>query len=174
MIQENTASNFLVYELWEKDYTVDEIASETSIPRSTVGYYVRKFNKRARSGEPIVIPQKSAQLEEKDLAVKAYLKGFSLVGLLELIKRGELDKLYKILMIVKLAKELQRDIFPTEEEADAFFRNLSYLFGTSIDTHEVSAQKNATNLHEESKSEKSKRTWKDLMGNAYLGTNRIK
>ena len=54
MIQENTDRNILVYELWTKGRTIDEIASETAIPRSTVGYYVRKFNKRAKSGEPIV------------------------------------------------------------------------------------------------------------------------
>jgi len=55
MIQENPDRNFLIYEMWTNGSTIDEISFETGIPRSTVGYYVRKFNKCAKSGEPIVV-----------------------------------------------------------------------------------------------------------------------
>jgi len=33
-----------------------EISSRTGIPRSTVGYYVRKFNELAAKGKPVVLP----------------------------------------------------------------------------------------------------------------------
>jgi hypothetical protein len=39
----NSERNRVIYELWEKNLTIGEISSSTNIPRSTVGYYVRKF-----------------------------------------------------------------------------------------------------------------------------------
>ena len=127
MIQENTDRNILVYELWKKGYTIDEIAFETAIPRSTVGYYVRKFNKCAKSGEPIVFQQVREQPDEKEMAVQAYAKTSIRFDLLKMVKNGEIDNVYKILMILKLWKELQRDIFPTKEEKEAFHKNLVYV-----------------------------------------------
>jgi len=127
MIRENIDRNFLVYELWKKGRAIDEIAFETAIPRSTVGYYVRKFNKCAKSGEPIVFQQVREQPDEKEIAVQAYAKTSISLGLLKMANNGEIDKLYKSLMILKLWKELQRDIFPTKEEREAAGKNIGYI-----------------------------------------------
>ena len=127
MFQENTNRNFLVYDLWTKGRTINEIAFETAIPRSTVGYYVRKFNMRAKSGEPIVFQQVREQPDEKAMAVKAYTKSNFYNELLKLAARGEIDKVYKILMVRKLEKELRRELFPTKEEREAFFKNPVYI-----------------------------------------------
>jgi hypothetical protein len=128
MVRENTDRNVVVYELWKKGCTIDEIAFETAIPRSTVGYYVRKFNKRAKSGEPIVFQQVREPPDEKVMAVQAFIKSSTFFNLLKMLENGEIDKVYKMLMILKLSKELQRDIFPTKEEGEAFLKNLGYVF----------------------------------------------
>ena len=36
----------LIYRYWVQGHTIDEISMLTGIPRSSVGYYVRKFNKK--------------------------------------------------------------------------------------------------------------------------------
>jgi hypothetical protein len=128
MIQENPDRNFLVYELWKKGRTIDDISFETAIPRSTVGYYVRKFNKCARSGEPIVFQRIKEKPDEKAMAVQAWVKGGFLADLVNTLKEKDgLDKAYKTLMIVKLMKELQHYIFVTDEERQAFTENWDYI-----------------------------------------------
>jgi len=129
MIQENPDRNFLIYELWKEGRTIDEISFETAIPRSTVGYYVRKFNKCAKSGEPIVFQRIMKKPDEKVMAAQAWAKSGFFLDLTKMLKEEDgLDKVYKTLMIIKLMKELQRDIFPTEEERQAFHKNLAYVF----------------------------------------------
>ena len=127
MILENVDRNNLIYELWKKGLTIDEISFDTSIPRSTVGYYIRKFNKCAKSGKPIAFQQIKEQLDEKAMAIQGFVKSYSYSGLLKMLSDGEMDKVYKILMILKLLKELNRDIFPTKEEGEAFIKNFGYI-----------------------------------------------
>ena len=128
MLDRNPDRNFLIYELWKKGHTVDEISLETCIPRSTVGYYVRKFNKCARSGEPIICQRVREEPDEKTLALIGFAKSSFFVDLMKVLKEEDgLDKVYKRLMIVKLIKELQTDIFPTEEEKQAFRKNPRFL-----------------------------------------------
>ena len=52
MIPRNFERENAIYELWLQDYTIDEISSKTGIPRSTVGYYVAKFNKSKNEDKP--------------------------------------------------------------------------------------------------------------------------
>ena len=56
ILKENADRNFLIYELWTKGYTIKEISDETGIPEGSIAYYVRKFNKKSRRGEPITTP----------------------------------------------------------------------------------------------------------------------
>ena len=128
MVQENPDRNFLVYELWGDGHTIDEISFETGIPRSTVGYYVSKFNKCAKSGEPIVCQRVREKPDAKAIAVRAYVKTIVCADLIEKFKNREFDKAYKMLMCLKLFKELDRDINPTEEERQAFSENRGYVF----------------------------------------------
>jgi hypothetical protein len=44
MIPRNLERRETIHELWLQGFTVDEISSQTGIPRSSVGYYVAKFN----------------------------------------------------------------------------------------------------------------------------------
>ena len=114
--------------MWTNGSTIDEISFETDTPRSTVGYYVRKFNKCAKSGEPIVVEQISKKPDEKVIAVQAWKKLDFLAYLSQIHKeKNGLDKVYKTLMIAKLLKELHRDIFATKEERQAVQKNWPYL-----------------------------------------------
>ena len=128
MIQENPDRNFIIYEMWTNGSTIDEISFETGVPRSTVGYYVRKFNKCAKSGEPIVVQQIRKKPNEKVIAVQTWKKLDFLAYLSQIHKeKNGLDKVYKTLMIAKLLKELHRDIFATKEESQAVQKNWPYL-----------------------------------------------
>ena len=125
MVKENPERNARIYELWELGLTIDEIALETGYPRSTVGYYTRKFKKKAIRGEPIILPHVVERPDSETLALLAVLKGNVLVNLAEMIRTGNLDSAYKYLMIYKLFKELQRDLLPTKEESEAFLKVLT-------------------------------------------------
>ena len=124
MVKENPERNARIYELWELGLTIDKIAFETGYPRSTVGYYIRKFNKKAKRGEPIILPHIVERPDSETLALQAAIKNNVFVKLTEMIRTGNLDSAYKYLMILKLLKELQRDLFPTKEESEAFFKVL--------------------------------------------------
>jgi hypothetical protein len=52
MIPRNFERREKIKELWLQDYTVDEISSQTGIPRSSVGYYFAKFNKSKNGDNP--------------------------------------------------------------------------------------------------------------------------
>jgi hypothetical protein len=205
MVKENPDRNFLVHELWKQGRTVDEISFETGIPRSTVGYYIRKFNQCAKSGKPIPITPAAHPQNDQAMALTALIKSSFYTNLVstlaepeeidtnkmiiapdnldrvyktfmilklaqefaepgkpdlakiikteqldlnkmitapdnldrkykalmierlekELTHMGKLNRVYKTLMIIKLIKELQTVIFPTQEEAQAFLKNLS-------------------------------------------------
>jgi len=124
MVEENPERNARIYELWELGLTIDKIAFETGYPRSTVGYYTRKFNKKAIRGEPIILPHVVERPDSETLALQAVLKSSAFVNLTERVKAGDLDTVYKSLMILKLVKELHRDLFPTKEESEAFLKVL--------------------------------------------------
>lgn len=70
MVRANPERGKRIYEMWRLSETIDEISLATAIPRSTVGYYVRKFNRdegkhRLRLGEG---------LEDKPRSIQGLLK----------------------------------------------------------------------------------------------------
>ena len=128
MVKENLYSNLVIHKLWEDGCTIDEITLETGIPRSTVGYYVRKFKRRASRGEPIAYAPANEKPNEKSMAVQAFAKALASQRLFQMLGEEDgLDKVYKLLMITKLVKELQREIFATEEERKAFLNKFGYV-----------------------------------------------
>lgn len=93
-----------------------------------MGYYVRKFNKLAKKGKPIAIQWRRDKPDEETLAIQAFSKNITFINLMKML--GEvngLDKVYKFLMVMKLFKELRRDIFPTQEERQAFVKHQGYI-----------------------------------------------
>jgi len=103
----NSERNRVIYELWEKNLTVEEISSNTGIPRSTVGYYVRKFNKLAAKGKPVVFPGPSGSA----IIPSNYTQDIQLMStletrILESVVDGEWEGLYYRLSAFRLLKEL--------------------------------------------------------------------
>jgi len=107
MIASNVERNKLISGLWEKGLTVDQISSMSGIPRSTIGYYVRKFNRLAAKGEPVVFPSTHSEVSRdsplhfmNDWIVQQYK-----VQAYEWLCKGEFERLYYFLMDLKLLKE---------------------------------------------------------------------
>jgi hypothetical protein len=101
-----------------------------------VGYYIHKFNKSSKKGEPIVF-QAHEKLDPKALAINSLIKSLMLNQLTETIKSGDIDKVYKVLSVYKLAKELERDLLPTPEEIKSFYENLNYVIQQWINMTKV-------------------------------------
>lgn len=123
MIKPNPNRNEIIYSLWEQGYTVDQIALRAGIPRSTVGYYVRKFNRYAKDGRITVIPQENRKDTSGTLA-SVIFKCVGLSNLLDMLKSGKVEEAYYLLSICKLLKEIERDLLPTSEEVKSIERAL--------------------------------------------------
>ena len=123
MYTPNMNRNKVIYELYERNLTVDEISSVTGIPRSTVGYYVRKFNKLAVKGEPVVFA--SSHKDVKDPS-KRFLDETAVRQLMlkaiEMFTKGQAQQLYYFLMDLKLLKEF--GLLFTSEDIDKAIRFL--------------------------------------------------
>jgi hypothetical protein len=103
----NFERNRVIYELWMKKLTVEQISSSTGIPRSSVGYYVRKFNRLASQGKPIVFPDTSQGTRKQgsfteDISTMAFLQLKIQAGAMN----GDWEGLYYRLNVLKLLKEL--------------------------------------------------------------------
>jgi len=117
MYLQNLERNRVIYELWENGFTVDQIASRTSILRSTVGYYVRKFNRLAAEGKPVVL------LRQRKVAHKSFFSeilqlvnedavGKIRLNAIKMFQQGQYEQLYYMLMDLKLIRDLDRIIAP--------------------------------------------------------------
>jgi hypothetical protein len=126
MFPENFDRNILIYDLWKKGYTINEMSFETGIPRSTVGYYVRKFNKHARRGDPIVFPHKKEKQNEEKIALKVTGKFMIQKRLKEFMMGPDaLNNAEQFLRIIKLVSEVEKKIFPTEDEEIVYYKYLN-------------------------------------------------
>ena len=116
--------------LWEQGCTVDEIALRTRIPRSTIGYYVRKFNKSAEKGKPIVLPQIATTPKSQAETVESASWKIEFLNLIYTFdKQGKIVDLYHFFSILKILKEtFDVQIFFTSEEKQVLGEALaSYL-----------------------------------------------
>ena len=103
----NSERNRMIYELWEANLTVSEISSRTGIPRSTVGYYVRKFNKLGAQGKPVVFPgsdlgPRMPRNYTEDIPLISRVEAKVLASTVD----GDWEGLYYRLSAFKLLKEL--------------------------------------------------------------------
>ena len=120
----------LIYQYWVQGYTIDEISRLTGIPRSSVGYYVRKFNKkygrRSRvrvSFLPALGDSTNVKKDEYSLAVSGIMKSAALISTFEtvvdLVRQGRLQDAYYCLATIKLFNEIERIYSLTPEERKA-------------------------------------------------------
>ena len=120
----------LVYRYWVQGYTIDEISMLTGIPRSSVGYYVRRFNKKYGRRSRVKVSFLSAlgdsmdvKKDEYSLAVSGIIKSAALISIFEavvdLVRQGRLQDAYYCLATIKLFNEIERIYSLTPEERKA-------------------------------------------------------
>jgi hypothetical protein len=103
----NSERNKVIYELWEKNLTIEKISSSTNIPRSTVGYYVRKFNRLSAKGKPVVFPGLSRDAGKQDSnTADSRAMSLFLQKIYDLVPQGDWEEIYYRVNSFKLLKEL--------------------------------------------------------------------
>jgi DNA-binding CsgD family transcriptional regulator len=125
-MKENIERNKQIYELRSLGYTIEEISLITGIPRSTVGYYVKKFKKYENEGKPLKLAASSKHDISRNEPASSNVLGSFLMKFISLqevpkwtnalLNRGEFDKLYYFLMSIKCAFELSKYFRLTPEE----------------------------------------------------------
>ena len=118
----------LVYRYWVQGHTIDEISRLTGIPRSSVGYYVRKFNRKYGEGgrlqrnlsPSLMGVDESPKVNEVKLVDSAVFKMINLKSFFDiislLIKEGRYRDLYYLLRCMKLTSEMLQPLMLTPEE----------------------------------------------------------
>jgi hypothetical protein len=124
-LKTNEDRNQTVYPLWESGKTVDEIALLTGIPRGTVGYYVRKFNRLARTGLSPAIVGKAKKRDASEVFLSFLTKAHFFRSLLEMVNAGDFQKSYYYINTMKLLLELKSYITLDEEETRLLSEALS-------------------------------------------------
>jgi hypothetical protein len=105
-----------VYRPWRLGATIDQISLQTQIPRSTVGYYVRKFN---RSDRRRLVPEPVApSAADVSIPESIFTKVLFTEKVMELFKSGDYAKLYYFLQIYKM--QMQSYLKFTKDEMDLF------------------------------------------------------
>jgi len=141
MIRPNAERNQRIYRLWEKAYTIDQAAAELpDIPRSTIGYYWRKFTQYAKEGLPIAIPQRTQdpQKRSKEAFESVLMKAIGMERVMELLRTGQAEYAYHILSAIKVTKEL--NLFTTPEESKALGENMAKAIEAFLNAVKVPAQ----------------------------------
>jgi len=123
MYEENLSKNSEIFEKWQNGQTVREISEDTGYPISTVGYYVRKFNRRAQKGEPMDFTP-TPEVDKVTLALTARAKINASELMTNYMKNSDYEGLYFFLMDIKLMKELRRDLNLTRAESNILISNL--------------------------------------------------
>jgi len=89
----------------------------TSIPHSTVGYYVRKFNAAARAGMPLPLPPPSKK-QPAEIEFSFLTKAKVMEFLLNLLKTNDAQTIYYNLASIKLLTELIGRLTLTKDERE--------------------------------------------------------
>jgi hypothetical protein len=97
--------------------TIEEISTLTGVPRSTVGYYVRKFNAAARAAMPLPLPPPSKK-QPAEIVFSFLTKAKVMEFVLNLLKTSDAQTIYYNLASMKLLTELIGRLGLTKEERE--------------------------------------------------------
>jgi len=115
MAPPNHERNRLLEQHWREGKTVDEAAMLTGIPRSTVGYYYRKFNRYAKTGiEPPILAPK--QQSPTDAFASLLMKAGTLAEFAKTLQNDDPQTAYYRIATFKLLWEVQKYFNFTSEE----------------------------------------------------------
>ncbi len=115
MPRTNPERNYLVYRSWQEGRTIDEMAILTGIPRSTIGYYVRKFNRYAKMQLEPPIPA-TVSHSEAETYQSALTKTIGVRQILDLALNEDPQIAYYKLNVLKLAMEMINKLQLNPEE----------------------------------------------------------
>ena len=115
MPQPNRERNYLVHRYWQEGRTIDEIAILTAIPRSTIGYYVRKFNRYAKMQLEVPLPSPVSHSDAETYQT-AITKIISVRQILDLALNADPQTAYYKLAFLKLAMEMINKLQLNPEE----------------------------------------------------------
>ena len=142
MFKRNPERTASIYRLWEQNCTIDEIERRLRIPRSTVGYYTRKFNRYASRGEPIVVPPLPSRENEVDkvkLARKGAIDKATAINEIwggmanpDELDLEKLQKRYYFLATLEKYAAIMRDLTPTTEEHEQLDEIIRALLGKPL------------------------------------------
>jgi hypothetical protein len=143
MVRPNPEREKDIRRLWELGKTIDYIARVTGIPRSSVGYFVTKFNKDV--GKRTVSPRErllsgsgpskdSPNGESQGRSASAFLKilsgGDVLVRIQSLIGSGDFEKAFYLMASLELFPRIMKMIQPTDDELAALLKDLTSQTGS--------------------------------------------
>jgi hypothetical protein len=127
MVHSNPERESKIRELWQLDHTIDEITILSGIPRSTVGYYVRKLNRQNRRRptltdrlDRLASPTKPSSTDGISSSVvnKTFFWTVVLPQMLDLWKARRFEECYYMLRCWELLpKAIRPNVASTEEEA---------------------------------------------------------
>ena len=124
----NVERERLIYRYWVQGHTIDEISRLTGIPRSSVGYYVKKFNRkygmrgqlREKLSPTLMDLDESPKMNKAKLVDSAVFKMISLKSFFDiispLIREGRYRDLYYLLRCMRLMGEMLQPLMLTPEE----------------------------------------------------------
>jgi hypothetical protein len=103
-----------IYDLWRLGYTINEIQAQTGMPRSSVGYYVAKFNKKQKGNKsrfkpPIHQPKRFGKAIYEDV-LYIYIQTYT-AQWIKLMNEGKYqtarDLVESIFLFLRLEIEIQ-------------------------------------------------------------------
>ena len=112
-----------VYQLRRSRATIDQISLQTRIPRSTVGYYVRKFKRSSRQRlvpDPVAPSEAGVSMLESLIPKVFFIHNFG-----ELLTSEDFVKLYYFIQIYKMLMQMQSYLKFTKEEIDLFQKTIN-------------------------------------------------
>jgi hypothetical protein len=117
MPKPNPARNRDLCRLWHERHTIEEASLLTGIPKSTVGYYYKKYKRYAKEGRPVVIPQATEERPRTEVDQSVLFKSMMIGQAMEMIHAGNPERAYYTLGVFKLLKDLNLNVTPKELEA---------------------------------------------------------
>jgi hypothetical protein len=134
MLHANVEREAKIRELWQASHTIDEMTLLTDIPRSSIGYYVRKFNKENRRrprqadtvSDRMVAPPTPRGINEirESLWPKRLFWEDSFPKLMRLMSDGKYEELHHLLQCLQLLPGVMKTFQVTQDEAGEYSKEL--------------------------------------------------
>ena len=126
-LRPNPERNDKIYTLWKEGHTIEEISLFTGIPRSTVGYYVKKFKKQQVNRKDLDFEDsftierklKSREREKAQSSLSAIAKFISFMDIIEVMKKGDYREAFYHLATLKLLIDIFKHLGFTPYEIQA-------------------------------------------------------